>query len=152
MKYLTKDNFTEIENTKGVVFVKFSVAQGCKFCAEFAPVYERYATQHENCYTYERESLSLPLDEIQNKYNIRSFPTVIAFENGIYKGTVPKYVFNTDRELAGIILDEQKKLYNQQCYLEDLMLEVQNRKKDPLDAPLPTPLNKPQEECINCQS
>lgn len=156
MQYLHIDNFkSTIAETKGLSFVKFSVANGCKFCTEFAPTYESASRGgNANFFTYETESLAIQLDAIQNEYQVRSFPTVLAFEDGVFKGVMPKYKFNSDRELAGIILDEQKKLYNQQCYVEDLMTEVEMRKNrvDPMNAPLPTPVDRPKEDCTNCEA
>jgi len=37
--------------------------------------------------------------------------------------------------LTGMILDEQKKLYNQQCFVEDLQIEMNLRKQVPNPVP-----------------
>lgn len=158
MQYLNKDDFeSTIQATKWLVFVKFSAKNGCKYCTEFAPIYERSSQRWNTCFTYEIESLAVPQDEIHNKYQIRSYPTIIAFLDGVFQGAVPKYKFNSDREIAGILLDEQKKLYNQQCFVEDLMIEINARKVTPIapveDFPLSneTSTTQPVEPCEWCQ-
>jgi len=134
---LTPENF-ESETKEGIVVVKFSTKNGCRYCDEFQPVFELSSNQGNNIKYCEYVRDSLPqketdLDDIERKYKISSFPTVILFENGENKGTMPKYKFYTDRVLAGMILDEQKKLYNQQCFVEDLQIEMNLRKQ-------PTPI------------
>lgn len=129
---LTPENF-EAETKEGTVVVKFSTKNGCRFCDEFKPIYET-ASEAQNgikyC-EYSREALpqkESDLDEIERKYKIQSFPTILMFENGENKWSVQKYKFNSDRVLAGMILDEQKKLYNQQCFVEDLQTEMNRRR------------------------
>lgn len=135
MIQLTKENFEEeVLNAKGLVFVKFAAKAGCQPCINFKPQYESASitdTRVKFC-EYERPVLKAPLDEIESRYNVNSFPTVLAFEDGILQGKMPNYKFMSERTLAGLILDEQKKLYNQQCYVEDLLLEVDLRKKSNL--------------------
>ena len=67
---------------------------------------------------------------------------------------MPKYKFYSNRDLAGMILDEQKKLYNQQCFVEDLSIELQSR-KNPVekvdDFVLPTPTVN-QDDLVPCTS
>jgi len=82
---LTPENF-DAETKEGTVVVKFSTKKGCRFCDEFQPIYEQ-ASQTPNgvkyC-EYVRESLptkDVDLDEIEKKYKIASFPTVLIFEN-----------------------------------------------------------------------
>lgn len=136
---LTPENF-ESETKEDIVFVKFSTKKGCRFCDEFQPIYELSSNQAnpmKYC-EYVRESLPTidnDLDEIEKKYKIGSFPTVLLFENGENKGNVPKYKFYSDRVLTGMILDEQKKLYNQQCFVEDLQIEMNLRKQVPNPVP-----------------
>ena len=82
------------------------------------------------------------------------------FENG-EPSEVPRYKFYADRYLTGMILDEQKKLYNQTCFVEDLQIEMNNRRNPPAtqpipphveDFPLPTSENPIHEEpCESCQ-
>lgn len=136
---LSPDNFDE--NIKeGTVLVKFAVKNGCRPCDEFKPRYEIFSQNSiYKCCEYAREKLPTKdedLDEIEKKYKITSFPTVLLFENGENKGSVQRYKFFTDRDLAGMILDEQKKLYNQQCFVEDLQIEMNLRRPAPV-APEP---------------
>lgn len=82
---LTPENF-ESETKEDIVFVKFSTKKGCRFCDEFQPIYELSSNQAnpmKYC-EYVRESLPTidnDLDEIEKKYKIGSFPTVLIFEN-----------------------------------------------------------------------
>lgn len=156
MLHLNKDNFAE-EIKSGLVFVKFATKTGCRPCAEFKPKYEQAEDDKAKFCTYEREALPKggdDLDEIEKKYQISSFPTILVFENGELKGTMPKYKFYSNRDLAGMILDEQKKLYNQQCFVEDLTNEMQSRqtpeKVDDFILPIETATTKPVEECESC--
>jgi len=132
---LTKDNF-ENEIKTGNVVVKFSVKKWCKYCDEFKSHYELAsesgaATQNWIKYCeYVRENLPSPdngLDEIEKKYWVMSFPVIFLFENGEKKSDLKRYKFYSDRFLQGFILDEQKKLFTQQCYVEDLLEEQKLR-------------------------
>lgn len=153
---LTKDNFDQ-EISSGLVFVKFSVKNWCRYCTEFKPKYLEASlaeTSAKFC-EYETENLQTE-DEIHKKYQISSFPTILAFENGVLQGKMEKYKFYSNRDLQGLILDEQKKLFNQQCYVEDLNMEMKKRMeaKSPLEEPdfLPTTSPAPHEEgCESCQ-
>lgn len=162
MKHLNKDNFAE-EIQTGLVFVKFATKTGCRPCAEFKAKYEQAEDEKAKFCTYERETLPKgadDLDEIEKKYQIQSFPTILVFEDGELKGTMPKYKFYSNRDLAGMILDEQKKLYNQQCLVEDLSIELESRKIQPWTSktekiddfvlPIETATTKPVEECESC--
>ncbi len=129
MKHLNKDNFAE-EIQTGLVFVKFATKNGCRPCTEFKAKYEQAEDEKAKFCTYERETLpkgESDLDEVEKKYQISSFPTILVFQDGELKGTMPKYKFYSNRDLAWMILDEQKKLYNQQCFVEDLQMELQSR-------------------------
>lgn len=133
MHHLNKDNFAE-EIQTGLVFVKFATKTGCRPCAEFKEKYEKAEDDNAKFCTYERETLPKgenDLDEVEKKYQISSFPTILVFQDGELKGTMPKYKFYSNRDLAGMILDEQKKLYNQQCFVEDLSIELESRKIQP---------------------
>lgn len=126
---LNKDNFEE-EKKGDLVFIKFSAKTGCKYCTEFSPKYEASSNSNNNAKycAYERESLTgTPLDEIENKYGVTGFPTVLAFKNGEFIGKMSTYKFFSDRELKMLILDEQKKLLNQENYVEDLVSEIRLR-------------------------
>lgn len=155
---LTPENFDqEVLQSKGLTFVKFSCKTGCRFCTDFKPKYEACAsTEKEKFCEYERESMQTPSDEIEKKYQIQSFPTILVFEDGILQGTMPKYKFYSNRDLQGLILDEQKSLFQKQCYVEDLMNEVQmrNKKTTTQEEPdfLPNVPPAPHEEwCTSCQ-
>lgn len=150
MIILTKENFKEtVANTKGTLFIKFASKTGCQPCIDFRPRFERTANENPNLQfaMYERETLrGTPLDEIETEYKIDTFPTVLVFEDGVLGGKVSNYKFDSDRELAGRILDQQKKMYDVQCFLEDLQIEIQargNKKPNPIDAPLPEPSQTP---------
>ena len=153
---LTKDNFDQ-EIALGLVFVKFSVKNGCRYCTEFKPKYLEASlaeTGAKFC-EYETENLQTE-DEIHKKYQISSFPTILAFENGVLQGKMEKYKFYSNRDLQALILDEQKKLFNQQCYVEDLNMEMKKRMevKAPLEEPDFLPLTTPathEEVCESCQ-
>lgn len=139
MIQLTKENFqSEVLEAKGLVFVKFAAKAGCQPCIDFKPQYEEASNDPRMKFcAYERETLrGTPLDEIEVKYNIQTFPTVIAFEDGVLKGQIPKFKFLSERVLAGLILDEQKKLFNQQCYVEDLLAEVDMRRQAKPEQPI----------------
>ena len=139
MHQLTKENFEEeVLKAKGEVLVKFAAKTGCQPCATFKPQYEAVSksgldTDKKFC-VYERETLRMPSDEIETRYKITSFPTVLLFKDGELVGQVAKYKFYNNRELATLILDEQKKLLNQQFYVEDLIKEDQLRKQ-PMSQP-----------------
>lgn len=133
---LTKDNF-ENEIKTGNVVVKFSVKKWCKYCDEFKSHYELASesgasTQNWIKYCeYIRDEVPKSrddYDEIENKYEVTSFPAVIFFENGECKWPLKRYRFYSDRFLQSFILDEQKKLFTQQCYVEDLLEEQQLRR------------------------
>mgnify|MGYP003500419719 FL=1 len=128
---LSKENF-EKEIKTGTVVVKFSVKNWCRYCDEFKSHYE-LASEAQNgikyC-EYARENLPSPnngLDEIEQKYWVTSFPAIFLFENGEKKSDLKRYEFYSDRFLQGFIIDEQKKLFNQQCYVEDMVLHQQSR-------------------------
>jgi len=126
---LTKDNFDQ-EIASGLVFVKFAVKNGCRPCTEFKSKYEQAENDTAKFCTYERETLPKSaddLDEIEKKYQIQSFPTVLLFENGELKWKVEQYVFFNDRDLEWYVLDAQNKLYRQKCFVEDLMTYVNRR-------------------------
>lgn len=126
---LTKDNFDQ-EIASGLVFVKFSVKNGCRYCTEFKPKYLEASlaeTGAKFC-EYETENLQTE-DDICKKHQISSFPTVLAFENGVLQGKMEKYKFYSNRDLQGLIFDEQKLLFNKQCYVEDLNMEMARRQE-----------------------
>ncbi len=146
---LNKENFEEeVLKSKGITIVKFAAKTGCQPCINFKPKYELASNSNPDkkfC-AYERESLrGTPADEIEIKYNIQSFPTVLSFKDGVLEGEMAKYKFYDNRELNGMILDEQKKLFNQQCYVEDLVLESRSRQQ-------PTPCDCSEACQTECES
>ncbi len=136
---LTKENF-EKEIKTGTVVVKFAVRNGCWPCDEFKEHY-KLASEAQNgikyC-EYVREWLPKSADDFDNiekKYGIRSFPTVLLFENGEKKENVKRFKFYSDRVLTWFQLEAREKLvkaqkdcYSQQCFCEDIDAEVEKRR------------------------
>lgn len=50
---------------------------------------------------------------------------------------MPRYKFYSDRDLEGMFLDEQKKLYNQKNFVEDIAMEIQARREPQEVTPQP---------------
>lgn len=71
----------EIINLPTPTIIKFGVKTGCKFCDQFRPIFDDFAKERDDCYIHEKEKLN-DEDEIMQEYNITSYPTTIAFQNG----------------------------------------------------------------------
>jgi hypothetical protein len=138
MLHLNKDNFSE-EIKTGIVFVKFAVKNGCWPCTEFKAKYEQAENPSAKFCTYERETLPKDndIDEIEKLYNIRSFPTVLCFENWELKWPVAKCSFFQYDELitTGLNLDIEvaqirKQLFEKEKYQKQIGMEIQARNQN----------------------
>src|SRR5688572_9580725 len=76
---LTAENFDEVVNTDGKVLVDFW-AEWCGPCRLMNPVLKEFSEKHQDI-TVGKLDIS-ENSELTGKYNVRSIPTLILFENG----------------------------------------------------------------------
>lgn len=128
MNILTKDNFNEF--ISGEVVVTFASKSGCKFCTDFKPVYKKFAEETPNvkCGLYEREQVMQEADEIEKKYNINAFPTVLHFKNGEVLGKLETYMFMGEQELVGHVLDQEIEYAKRKKSLFDMQVRIEGMK------------------------
>lgn len=92
---LTKDNFETTISGKDTVIVDFW-AEWCGPCRQFAPTFEKAATQHSDIVFGKVDTEAQP--ELAEFFNIRSIPTLMVFRENVVlysqAGALPEHVLD----------------------------------------------------------
>lgn len=128
---LTKENFeAEVINSDKRVLIRFGVDKGCGFCDKYKPVFEAFEKKHSEikCFTISKENLRDPQTEFEAQYDIKSYPTTVAFEKGEVVGKVTGV--KSEEELLKLFETLQNiSDYQLQTYIFDLEEEAVKLKK-----------------------
>ena len=108
---LTKDNFQEIIDGDGIVFVDFW-ATWCGPCRTFAPVFENAAKKHVDVKFGKIDTESQR--ELAAAFEIQAIPTLMAFRDNILvfrqSGALPPPAFERlIEEVRGLDMDDIRK-------------------------------------------
>jgi len=79
------NNFEEeVLKSDKPVLLKFYASQGCGFCDKFTPIYKEFAKNHPEikCVQSGRENLRMAPNELETKFDVKSFPLTLAFYKG----------------------------------------------------------------------
>lgn len=91
MSDLNINNFEqEVLKSDKPVLVRFGVDTGCGYCDKYKPVFEAFEKKHPEikCITVSKPTLRDSQSELEGEYDVKSYPTTIAFLNGEMTGKV----------------------------------------------------------------